>query len=93
MLFSTRTCSLAIVSTEALAALKDNSASPGLTATLARLSIVVSDPARERQEMDGYRRELNRLNPNLRVVALILGIACNFACVYCYRAASRGRWP
>jgi uncharacterized protein len=89
LLFSTRTCSLAIVSAEALAAIQDNSASPELTGSLAKLSMVVADPARERQEMGGYRRELNRLNPNLRV-AVILGMACNFACVYCYEGSLKG---
>jgi uncharacterized protein len=89
LLFSTRTCSLAIVTAEALAALEDNSASPELTASLAKLSMVVDDPARERQEMGGCRRELNRLNPNLRV-AVILGMACNFACVYCYEGSLKG---
>jgi len=39
--------------------------------------------------MGGYRREINRLNPNLRV-AVILGMACNFACVYCYEGSLKG---
>ncbi len=89
LLFSTRTCGLAIVAAEALAALQDNSASPELTASLARLSMVVADPAREQQEMGGYLQELNRLNPNLRV-SVILGMACNFACVYCYEGSLKG---
>lgn len=89
LFFSTRTCGLAIVTAEALAALQDNSAGPELTATLAGLSMVVDDPAREQQEMGGYLRELNRLNPNLRV-SVILGMACNFACVYCYEGSLKG---
>ncbi len=89
LLFSTRTCGLAIVSAEALAALQDNSASPELRASLAKLSMVVDDPADEQRVMDGYRQEINRLNPNLRV-AVILGMACNFACVYCYEGSLKG---
>ena len=89
LLYSTRTCSLAIVSAAALTALQDNSAGPELTATLSKLSMVVADPARERQEMGGYVRELNRLNPNLRV-SVILGMACNFACLYCYEGSLKG---
>ena len=89
LLFSTRTCSLAIVTVEALAALEDNNASPELTASLAKLSMVVADPISERQEMGGYLRELNRINPNLRV-SVILGMACNFACLYCYEGSLKG---
>jgi uncharacterized protein len=89
LLFSTRTCGLAIVSAEALAALEDNSASPELSASLTRLSMMADDPADEQREMEGYRREINRLNPNLRV-AVILGMACNFACVYCYEGSLKG---
>jgi uncharacterized protein len=89
LLFSTRTCSLAIVPVAALAALQNNSASPDLIGSLAKLSMVVANPADEQREMGGYRRELNRLNPNLRV-AVILGMACNFACVYCYEGSLKG---
>lgn len=89
LLYSTRTCALAVVSVEALAALQDNSAGPELTATLSKLSMVVDDPARERQEMGDYLREINRLNPNLRV-SVILGMACNFACIYCYEGSLKG---
>lgn len=89
LLFSTRTSGLAIVPTAALSALETGGAAPELTATLARLSMMVDDPAREREEMGGYLRELNRLNPNLRV-SVILGMACNFACVYCYEGSLKG---
>jgi uncharacterized protein len=89
LLFSTRTGGLAMVSGEALAAIQDNSASPELTASLAKLSMVVDDPAREQKEMGGYLGKLNRLNPNLRA-AVILGMACNFACVYCYEGSLKG---
>lgn len=89
LLFSTRTCGLAIVAVEALAALEDNHASPELSTALARLAMVVDDPAREQREVGGYLQELNRLNANLRV-AVILGMACNFACVYCYEGSLKG---
>ncbi len=89
LLFSTRTSGLAIVPAAALAALESGNDAPELTATLAKLSMVVDDPAREREEMGGYLRELNRLNPNLRV-SVILGMACNFACLYCYEGSLKG---
>ena len=90
LLFSTRTCGLAVLSADALAAVRDNSAAPGVIASLAGLSMVVDDPEREREELvDGYFPELNRLNPNLRV-SVILGMACNFACVYCYEGSLKG---
>jgi len=89
LLFSTRTGGLAMVSSEALAAIEDNIASPELTASLAKLSMVVDDPALEQKEMGGYLQKLNRLNPNLRA-AVILGMACNFACLYCYEGSLKG---
>ncbi len=89
LLFSTRTGGLAVLSADALAAVRDNSAAPGLVDSLAKLSMVVDDPEREREEMGGYLADINRLNPNLRV-AVILGMACNFACVYCYEGSLKG---
>ena len=89
LLFSTRTSGLAIVPAAALAALEAGDDVPELTVTLAKLSMVVDDPACEREEMGGYLRELNCLNPNLRV-SVILGMACNFACLYCYEGSLKG---
>lgn len=90
LLFSTRTCGLAVLSADALAAVRDNSAAPGVTASLTELSMVVDDPEHEREELiGGYFPELNRLNPNLRV-SMILGMACNFSCVYCYEGSLKG---
>ncbi|OQX15322.1 MAG: putative geopeptide radical SAM maturase [Desulfobulbaceae bacterium A2] len=89
LLFSTRTGGLVVLGREALAALRDNRAPADLTAALTRLSLVVDDPARERAEMADYLSGVNRVNPNLRV-AVILGMACNFACVYCYEGSLKG---
>lgn len=59
LLYSTRTCALAVVSAYALAALEDNCAAPELVASLTKLSMVVDDPAQEREEMGSYLRRLN----------------------------------
>lgn len=89
LLFSTKSCGLAVLDQASLNALNDGVASPELTASLNGLGMAVADPAGEQREMHGYLAEINRLNPNLRV-SVVLGMACNFACVYCYEGSLKG---
>ncbi|MFA7384306.1 MAG: geopeptide radical SAM maturase [Desulfurivibrionaceae bacterium] len=86
VLFSTRTGGLALLPVDAPAAVRAGNAPPELTDSLAKLSMLVDDPLREQQEVHGYLAEINRCNPNLRV-SVILGMACNFACRYCYEGS------
>ena len=86
LLFSTRTGGLALLPAESLATVAAGSAEPELLATLRNLSMVVDDPAAEQAEVYDYLGAVNRANPNLRV-AVILGMACNFACPYCYEGS------
>ncbi|MHB8987724.1 MAG: geopeptide radical SAM maturase [Desulfobulbia bacterium] len=89
LLFSTKSCALTLLSDETLAAVQAGKAAPETMDTLVRLGMVVADPAKEQQEMHDYLPTVNRLNPNLRV-SVILGMACNFACVYCYEGSLKG---
>ena len=89
LLFSTKTCALSLVSAETLAAVKADTAPQETMGALSRLGMVVADPAREQQDIRDYLPTINRLNPNLRV-SVILGMACNFACVYCYEGSLKG---
>ncbi|MFH1020486.1 MAG: geopeptide radical SAM maturase [Pseudomonadota bacterium] len=88
LLFSTKTCALTLLHAETLAAVQAGKAARETMDTLVRLGMVVIDPAKEQREMRGYLNEVNRLNPNLRV-SVILGLACNFACVYCYEGSMK----
>jgi len=89
LLFSTKTCALTLLNTEILAAIQAGTASPETMDVLIRLGMVVINPAKEQQEMHEYLPTVNRLNPNLRV-SVILGMACNFACIYCYEGSLKG---
>jgi len=89
LLFSTKNCALTLLSDKTLAAVQAGKAAPETMDTLVRLGMVVADPAKEQQEMHDYLPTVNRLNPNLRV-SVILGMACNFACVYCYEGSLKG---
>ncbi|MEW6221340.1 MAG: geopeptide radical SAM maturase [Thermodesulfobacteriota bacterium] len=59
-------------------------------ATLARLGLLVADPTAERTAVLNLIPTLNRLNPGV-TVAVVLGMACNFACRYCYEGKLKGR--
>ncbi len=89
LLFSTKSCALTLLSDETLAAVQAGKAAPETMDTIVRLGMVVADPVKEQQEMRDYLPTVNRLNPNLRV-SVILGMACNFACVYCYEGSLKG---
>jgi uncharacterized protein len=54
------------------------------------MGFLVESAAQERQAVQGYLDELNRLNPNL-TVAVILGLECNFACRYCFQGEQKGQ--
>jgi len=86
LLFSTRTGGLALLPAPSLEAVEAGDAEPVLRATLKSLSMVVDDLAVEQAEVHDYLGAVNRANPNLRV-AVILGMACNFACPYCYEGS------
>jgi len=89
LLFSCKTGGVAVLSAEAVTRARGDSAPQELKATLTKLSIVVDDQAEEQRRVCGYLDEVNRLNPNLRA-SVILGMACNFACVYCYEGSQKG---
>jgi len=60
-----------------------------IAAELTELGFLVEDPAVERGRMLRYLDEINRVNPKL-TVAVILGMACNFNCRYCYEGTLKG---
>jgi uncharacterized protein len=89
LLFSTRKCSLALVSAQGACQLASGIVPDKYADQLARLGMVVEDQGIERLEVNNLLVELNRLNRALRV-SVILGMACNFACVYCYEGSQKG---
>jgi uncharacterized protein len=90
LLFSTRKTSLVFLSAETFAGLVAGKAPDSLVAPLTRLGFWVADRAAERKEVWEMPAAVNRLNSGVRA-AIILGMACNFACRYCYEGSLKGR--
>ncbi|MCL7488306.1 MAG: geopeptide radical SAM maturase [Desulfobulbaceae bacterium] len=56
--------------------------------TLAKLGMVTADPETERREVFTLLDEVNRVDTGLNV-SIIPGLACNFACRYCYEGSMK----
>lgn len=91
-LFSTRTASLCLVPDEVAARLGRGEVPPDLADRLAALGAAVPALGAERAAALGFVDEVNRVDPGV-TAAVILGMACNFACPYCYEAGIRDRGP
>ncbi len=89
LFFSTKQASLALVPDEVLTDLQNGKDAGEYTDELAQLGMLVPDLAAERLEVFDYMNEINRLNPGVNI-AVILGLACNFSCVYCYEGSMKG---
>lgn len=89
LFFSTKQASLALVPDEVLTDLQNGKDAGEYTDELAQLGMLVPDLAAERLEVFDYMNEINRLNPGVNI-AVILGLACNFSCVYCYEGNMKG---
>ncbi len=89
ILFGTKTGALILLPTEVWQGLQGGEVPPELGAELTTMGFWVADPAVERQEVQRYLDDINRYKTTL-TVAVILGMACNFACRYCYEGAQKG---
>jgi uncharacterized protein len=84
ILYSARKASLLLLGKELAGLIERKEELPPKAAiTLSKLGLVVADPAAEREAGHRLMADLNRENPSLNV-AVILTLACNFACRYCY---------
>lgn len=89
LLFSTRRTALALLPEAEFAAIEEGRASEATMAQLATPGMAVPDLAQERAGVHGLHAELNRINVNVNA-AVVLGMACNFACRYCYEGTLKG---
>ncbi len=89
LLFSTRTGALAAVSREAAGQLAAGAAPAGLGDELAGLGLLVPDREAEQRELFAFLDAVNRDDRQQRL-SVILGMACNFACPYCYEGSDKG---
>jgi uncharacterized protein len=90
VLYSTRRTSLALLpEAEFVALAQGRELEPQTMAQLAALGMVVPDLDAERAAVRGFYAELNRFDHNV-TVSVVLGMACNFACRYCYEGTLKG---
>jgi uncharacterized protein len=83
LLYSTKNAAMALVPAADGLLLRQGEIPPDLVETLTELGMVVPDLVRERAEVFDLLAEINRQDEGLNV-SVILGLACNFACQYCY---------
>jgi len=86
LLYSTRRASLAIVPEEICTLLRENRldlVDAEIIDTLSDLEMLVPDLAEERRQTLEMPAGINRADTALRI-SVIPGLACNFACPYCY---------
>ncbi len=89
LLFSTRTTGLAVLAREEWEKVERGTAEPGLVAALGKLNFLVTDLHEERERVLRFAATINAHSSTVRV-SVVLGMACNFACVYCYEGSQKG---
>lgn len=90
-LYSTRKGSLVRVSEELLSAAQSGTLAEKDRATLRRLEMWVDDPQAERAGMAGLV-DLNNARANRFKGTVVLTLACNLACPYCFEDRFRGNY-
>ena len=88
LLYSTRRCSVVRVPEKKLRQIEEGTLPEADQATLARLGILVPDPAAEREELLGRFAEANRLSKKFHAI-VVLNLDCNLACPYCFEEGVR----
>jgi len=88
LLYATRRCAVVRVSRNTLKKIEHGALPEADRATLARLGILVDDPAAERAELLNRFSEANRLGKKFHAV-VVLNLDCNLACPYCFEEGVR----
>ncbi|MEN8139680.1 MAG: geopeptide radical SAM maturase [Thermodesulfobacteriota bacterium] len=88
ILYSARTMAQVVLDRNTLAALKGGEEVAGCE-PLAQCGLLVPDLRAERADVLSYVEAVNSENKHL-AVAVIVGMACNFNCTYCYEGERKG---
>ncbi|MEN8256412.1 MAG: geopeptide radical SAM maturase [Thermodesulfobacteriota bacterium] len=86
VLYSTKNGALVVVEDADFVALKSGSFDGEIVPQLAELGFVVDDLEAEQQEVFSFVDQINKRCSGL-YLDIILGMACNFACSYCYEGS------
>jgi uncharacterized protein len=90
LLYSTKNAALAIISQKIFTEIQQGRLPQDYQKTLIELGMLVPDRHQEQKEVLQMPAALNRLNNSL-TAAVILGMECNFSCVYCYEGSMKGK--
>ena len=86
LLYSTKNAAMALVPAADGQRLRAGEIPPEHAEMLAELGMLVPDLAQERAEVFDLLAEINHQDEGLNC-SIILGLACNFACQYCYEGS------
>lgn len=90
LLFSTKTGALVLLPEEDFTALDNGATDNPYMDQLTEMDMMVGDPEAERRQVSRYLADINHHNPNL-TLAIILGMECNFSCLYCFEGQQKGK--
>ncbi|HEJ83632.1 MAG TPA: hypothetical protein ENO25_03595, partial [Desulfobacteraceae bacterium] len=88
LLFCTKNSAMALLPEADCRRLQSGRIPEQYAETLAELGMVTADPETERREVFTLLDEVNRVDTGLNV-SIIPGLACNFACRYCYEGSMK----
>jgi uncharacterized protein len=89
IVFSTKRISKIRVPKETFERMKRGDLSPSEVKLLTELGMLVSDSEEEKRAARNLFEQLNAVNPDLNLVA-VLNLDCNFSCLYCYEGDPGG---
>ncbi len=89
LLFSTKTASKVLIPEETFQSISDETLSSSDKALLSRLGMIVENTEEERKSVLGFLDGMHTQNSGLDIV-VVLNLACNFSCVYCYEGDMKG---
>ena len=90
ILYATRRGAVVRVPARTLRQIEEGTLPRAECATLARLGVLVADPAAERVELLNRFGEANRLSRRFNAI-VVMNLDCNLACPYCFEEGVRGR--
>ncbi len=90
ILYASRRAAVVRVPAQTLRRIEEGTLSESDQQTLARLGILVPDPAAERAELLNRFVEVNRRSRKFHA-SVVLNLDCNLACAYCFEEGVRGR--
>lgn len=89
LLFSTRRASKVQLDPDSIKKMEEGRLDPGEKETLAKVGILVEDPAEEKREMADILDKADREQTKVDAV-VVLNLQCNLDCVYCFEGKMKG---